>query len=62
MSDDKTKVGEPDRSFIAMGEDHEVRYWTGKFGVDRDALQRAVDQVGNGAADVEQFLQGQRAG
>lgn len=62
MSDDKTKVGEPDRSFIAMGEDHEVRYWTDKFGVDRDALQRAVDQVGSSAKDVEDFLQGQRAG
>ncbi|WP_269715700.1 DUF3606 domain-containing protein [Caulobacter sp. NIBR2454] len=62
MSDDKNKVGQPDRSLIAMGEDHEVSYWTGKFGVDQATLQRAVDQVGNSAGAVEEFLQGQRAG
>lgn len=39
-----------------MGEDYEVRYWTHKFGVDREALQRAVDAVGNGAEAVEQEL------
>lgn len=53
---------EPDRSLIAMGGDQEVRYWTGRFGVDRDALQRATDQAGGGADAVELILQGQRAG
>jgi hypothetical protein len=56
MSDDKTLRAPQDSSRIAMGEDYEVRYWTGKFGVDRNALQKAVDTVGNSAAAVEKHL------
>ena len=41
-----------------MGEDYEVQYWTGKFGVTRDRLQQAVDTVGNSADAVERHLQG----
>jgi hypothetical protein len=58
MADDKTLRSPQDRSRIAMGEDYEVRYWTDKFGVSREALQRAVDAVGNGAAAVEKHLKG----
>ena len=50
MPDDLTKRGSPDRSKIAMTEDHEVKYWTKHLGVSRDGLQRAVDKVGNSAA------------
>jgi hypothetical protein len=39
-----------------MGEDYEVAYWTAKFGVDREALQKAVDTVGNSASAVEAHL------
>ncbi len=45
-----------DSSRIAMGEDYEVQYWTGKFGVSREKLQAAVDTVGNGASAVENHL------
>lgn len=55
-ADDKTDRGPQDASRIAMGEDYEVRYWTKQFGVDREALQRAVDAVGNGSAAVEREL------
>jgi hypothetical protein len=48
--------GPQDSSRIAMGEDYEVEYWTDKFGVSRDALQRAVDAVGNSADAVELHL------
>jgi hypothetical protein len=41
-----------------MGEDYEVRYWTEKFGTDRDTLQKAVDTVGNSAQAVEKHLKG----
>ena len=54
--DDKSIRGPQDSSRIAMNEDYEVRYWTEKFGVDRDALQKAVDAVGNGADAVEREL------
>ena len=54
--DDTTVRGPRDASRVAMGEDYEVRYWTEKFGVDREALQRAVDSVGNGADAVREAL------
>jgi uncharacterized protein DUF3606 len=31
MSDDKSKVGSPDRDRINTHEDYEVRYWSEKF-------------------------------
>lgn len=58
MADDKTLRGPQDSSRIAMGEDYEVEYWTDKFGVSRDALQKAVDAVGNSADAVERHLKG----
>lgn len=56
MSDDKTLRAPQDSARISMSEDYEVEYWTTKFGVSRDDLQRAVDSVGNGADAVEQHL------
>ena len=58
MADDKTLRGPQDRSRISMSEDYEVEYWTNKFGVSRDELQKAVDAVGNSASAVEQHLKG----
>lgn len=56
MADDKTIRGPQDSSRVAMGEDYEIDYWTGKFGVSRERLQEAVDAVGNGADAVERYL------
>jgi len=56
MADDKTNRGPQDRTRIAMGEDYEVDYWTGKFGVTRERLQQAVDAVGTSAEAVERHL------
>ncbi|CAN7632945.1 DUF3606 domain-containing protein [Massilia sp. LjRoot122] len=56
MSDDLTNRGAQDRARIAMGEPHEVTYWTETLGVSRDELQRAVDAVGNSAEAVREFL------
>jgi len=56
MSDNTSLRGPQDSSRIAMGEDYEVAYWTKKFGVNREALQNAVDAVGNSAATVEEYL------
>ena len=58
MADDKTLRGPQDRSRISMSEDYEVEYWTNKFGVSRDELQKAVDAVGNSASAVEKHLKG----
>jgi hypothetical protein len=56
MADDKTLRGPRDSSRVAMGEDYEVAYWTGKFGVSRDRLQEAVDAVGNSADAIKAYL------
>ena len=56
MSDNLQDRGSPDRKLTALGEEHEVRYWTGKFGVSEEQLRRAVEQVGNSAAEVEKQL------
>jgi hypothetical protein len=56
MPEKLTKRGKPDRSKIAMHEDHEVHYWTKHLGITRDELQRVVDKVGNSAAAVRKEL------
>ena len=56
MPGDLTKKVAPDRSKIAMHEEHEVKYWTKHLGVTREELQRAVDKVGNSAVTVRKEL------
>jgi hypothetical protein len=56
MSDNKNDVGAPDRDLIAMGEEHEVRYWTQALGVSKEKLQEAVNAVGSGAEKVREYL------
>ncbi|WP_125721138.1 DUF3606 domain-containing protein [Flavobacterium ustbae] len=56
MSDDLKNKGQQDRSRINMNEDHEVAYWTEKFNVSREELQRAVDEAGSSADAVARML------
>ena len=56
MSDNLQDRGSPDRGLIALGEEHEVRYWTQRFGVSEDELRRAVEQVGHSVDEVEKRL------
>ena len=62
MVDNPALRGEPDRSRIALHEEHEVRYWTQHLGVTRDQLQRAVDAVGHGVDAVRRHLSQEDAG
>ena len=56
MSDDLKQRGAQDRSRINTSEDHEMRYWSKKFGVSEDQLKAAVKKVGNSAKAVEEEL------
>lgn len=56
MSDNPNKTGEPDRSLVSTSQDHEVRYWTQRFGVSEDKLLRAVSAVGSSVEAVERWL------
>lgn len=58
MADNKDVRAPQDSSRVAMDEDYEVAYWTNKFGVSREVLQRAVDKVGNSADAIEEHLSG----
>jgi hypothetical protein len=56
MSDDLTNRGAQDRARISLGEEHEVRYWTGALGVNETRLREAVREVGNSADAVRTYL------
>ncbi|MCR5861821.1 DUF3606 domain-containing protein [Flavobacterium sp. J372] len=56
----KTTAAHRDRSRINTSEDYEFDYWTAKFGVSRDELRNAVDQVGSSADAVEEYLKNNR--
>jgi hypothetical protein len=58
MSDDKTKVGSPDRDRINVHEDYEVKHWTQKFNVSAEQLKAAVAAVGPTVKAVEAHLKG----
>ncbi|MBV8800197.1 MAG: DUF3606 domain-containing protein [Methylobacteriaceae bacterium] len=52
MADDLALRGPQDRSRINMHQDHDVRYWTKKFGVTKEQLQAAVNKAGSSAKKV----------
>jgi hypothetical protein len=56
MADDLTQKGGPDRSRVNVDEDHEVNYWTDKWGVTEDELRSAVEKVGPMVDDIEEEL------
>ena len=58
MTDSTDRRGAGDRTRINMGQEHEVRYWTQKFNVSRETLQKAVDAAGPMVSAVERQLRG----
>jgi len=62
MSDDTSKRGGQDRKRISVGQEHELRDWSRKFGVSPDEIKKAVAQVGDRAEDVERHLKGGGSG
>jgi hypothetical protein len=62
MADDPNKRGARDRARIATEQEHEVRYWTKRFGVSRAELERVVRLVGPSVSAVEKRLNGRKRG
>ena len=56
MADNLKDTGKPDDSRINMEQDHEVKYWSEKFGISRDELRKAVQAAGPMASDVQRHL------
>jgi hypothetical protein len=56
MADDLKNRGGRDRKRIDVGQEHELRDWSEKFGVTKEKLKEAVQAVGDDASKVEQHL------
>lgn len=56
MADDLKDRGAQDRSRVNVHEDHEVRYWTKKWGVAKEQLVNAVQLVGVSVRSVARML------
>jgi hypothetical protein len=56
MVDDTTKRGKADRTRVNVHQNHELRYWTEKFGVTPERLKEAVAKVGTSVEAVQREL------
>jgi Protein of unknown function (DUF3606) len=56
MADDLKNRGAQDRARVNVNEDHEVRYWTEKWGISKEQLAAAVNKVGVSADAVAREL------
>jgi hypothetical protein len=56
MADNLKQTGKPDDARINVEQDHELDYWSGKFGVTRDEIRAAVKAVGPMVKDVGERL------
>jgi hypothetical protein len=54
MPDDKTKIGEPDRSRVSADQDYEVRQLAQKHGLSPTQIRELIARVGNDRAKLEQ--------
>jgi hypothetical protein len=56
MADDLKQTGKPDDTRINVDQEHEVKHWSEKFGVSREELRRAVQQVGPMVKIIKEHL------
>ena len=56
MSDDRSKMGQQDRSRIDVNEDYELRYWTKELGVTPEELKSAVEKAGLSVKAIRERL------
>jgi hypothetical protein len=58
MADDLKQTGRQDDARIDVNQDHELTYWSEKFGVSRDRLREAVAKAGPMVRNVQRELRG----
>jgi hypothetical protein len=56
MADDLKQTGKPDDSRINVDQEHELGYWSEKFGVSREELRKAVQAAGPMVKHVQRHL------
>jgi Protein of unknown function (DUF3606) len=57
MPDDKTKVGETDRSRVAADQDYEVQYFAEKYGLSPQQVRDLIARFGNSREKLEKGSQ-----
>jgi hypothetical protein len=58
MADDPEKTRPQDAQRVNVNQEHELRYWSEKFGTSPDELKRVVARVGVMADDVQRAIKG----
>lgn len=58
MADNTDVRSGQDRSQVAGGQEHEVRYLAEKMGVSEEQVKNAIKEVGNDRTKVEEYLSG----
>jgi hypothetical protein len=53
MPDNKSKVGEPDRSRVAGGERYEVQHLAERAGISTDEARELIERFGNDRETLE---------
>jgi transposase-like protein len=61
MPDDKTKVGEPDRSRVSADQAYEIRQLAQKHGVSPTQIRELISRVGNDREKLEEAAKQLRA-
>jgi hypothetical protein len=56
MADNPNLRHGQDRKRVNVHQEHEVRWWTQKWGVSREELEKAVQAVGTSVNKVEEYL------
>ena len=58
MTDDKNKVGQPDRSRVAGVQDYEVQYLAKKYGLSPEQARELIARIGNDRQKLEEAAKG----
>lgn len=56
MTDNLKIVAPKDKTLVNTHQDHEVKYWTKKFGISKADLKKAVKKVGNKVSEVKKWV------
>lgn len=62
MTDSPTKTRPQDAQRVNVNQEHELQYWSEKFGVSAERLKSAVERVGPMADDVAKELRWRKVG
>jgi hypothetical protein len=54
MTDDKSKIGGPDRSRVAANQHHEVIVLADKFDISMEQARNLIERYGNNRAKLEE--------